>query len=124
MAPLFFRKRIESKPEHGGLQAPPPDHYMPHEPYFGQAPPDERAANSSRAVAHPSFRENGEQVLINFLKKRLGLHADGFLLRLVNKTPVMDGGSYSYQLNQSTEGMCAYYPSNRCYMLCIQSTYC
>lgn len=101
MSPFTFRRRkkstvsdeLSNKPNQSGA----------YEPYFGEKQ-QKSDRKGSKTNEKPSIRENGEQVLLSFIKNRLGNQAEGLAIRLMNKNPIKDGAAFSYQINQSTEG--------------------
>lgn len=104
MAPFRFPRRKKSKASQDTLSVPS-EKSAPYEPYFGEVRPSKKGAKSSRTKESLTLRENGEQVLLKFIKNRLGTQAEGLALRLMNKNPIKGGGGFSYQIHQSTEGM-------------------
>eukprot|EP00178_Gracilaria_changii_P024950 TRINITY_DN757_c0_g1_i1.p1 TRINITY_DN757_c0_g1~~TRINITY_DN757_c0_g1_i1.p1 ORF type:complete len:531 (-),score=78.98 TRINITY_DN757_c0_g1_i1:4303-5895(-) len=48
-------------------------------------------------------REDGEQVLVKFLRSTLGPKAQGIAVRLVNKTPLPSQSAFSYVITQGSE---------------------
>ena len=75
-----------------------------HDSYFGE----EVEPTSSELRRRPSFnketRLSGEQILLRFIKAKLGPQAGNLALRLMNKNPLQEGARFSYVINQSTEG--------------------
>lgn len=99
-----FRRRRKSSIS-GSSHAPPSsNNSVPYEPYFGDVRGKEKSAKGARTDERVSPVEKGEQVLLHFIKNRLGMKAEGLVIRLLNKNPIKDGSSFTYQINQSTEG--------------------
>lgn len=105
MAPFFRRRKRPSKATTAD-DAPPSDASVPYEPYFGETRSPKKAG--SRTLERPSTRENGEKLLLDFIKNRLGNRAGDLAQRLLNKNPIKEGSSFSYIVNQSTESMYTY----------------
>lgn len=73
-------------------------------PYFGDtftAPPHE---NKGTKKKYKHKKEEGEQILLNFIRTRLGHRAENLAVILMNKTPLKAGSEFTYALNQFTEG--------------------
>lgn len=101
MAPFLFKRRNKSISSSDRREPSVPSSPA-HEPYFGET--SSRGSHAVKPIAPTNIKESGELLLLRFIKKRLGTQAEGLAIRLMNKTPIKDGSSFTYQINQSTEG--------------------
>lgn len=72
-------------------------------PYFGD-PNIAKPEFENKQKKSKYAREQGEQILLTFIRTRLGNRAENLAVRLMNKTPLKDGSEFIYSINQSTEG--------------------
>lgn len=73
-------------------------------PFFGDPRFDKTPVENKPKKKAKNAREHGEQVLLAFIRQRLGQRAEHLAVRLMNKTPLKDGSEFIYTINQSTEG--------------------
>lgn len=100
---LFGMRRKRSKLRTSAENPSPEERETPYEPFFGENT-SVRRGKKGNYTESPNIRDNGEKILLKFIKNRLGIQAEGLAIRLMNKNPIKDGMSFSYNINQSTEG--------------------
>ena len=73
-------------------------------PFFGDPRFEKPVWENKPKRKAKNAKEHGEQVLLTFIRAKLGNRAENLAIRLMNKTPLKDGKEFTYTINQSTEG--------------------
>lgn len=97
-----YSSDLNKKKSSTSREVPDPENIAP---FFGD-PRDDKPTweNKSKTKKAKNARDKGEQILLTFIRTRLGDRAENLAVRLMNKTPLKDGSEFTYTINQSTEG--------------------
>ncbi len=73
-------------------------------PFFGDPRFEKPVWENKPKRKAKNAKEQGEQVLLTFIRAKLGNRAEHLAIRLMNKSPLKEGKEFTYSINQSTEG--------------------